>query len=202
MPTERKIQAVEELRERIAGSSIIISTDYTGMSVSAITNLRRALREKGIQFQVVKNTLAYLAADAAQRPAIKEIVQGPTGIVFGSGDPTEPARTVTDFIRTTRSPLKIRGGVLSGRKLTTQEVEGLATLPSREVLIARLMGQLQGPISSLVYVLNAPVGGLARVLQQHVENLSKGGGTAPTASGSPAPSPSEPPPQAAPAPAS
>jgi large subunit ribosomal protein L10 len=200
VPTERKIQAVEELRERIAGSSIIISTDYTGMSVSAITNLRRVLREKGIQFHVVKNTLAYLAADAAERPAIKEIVQGPTGIVFGSGDPTEPARTVTDFIRTTRSPLKIRGGVLSDRKLTTQEVEGLATLPSREVLIARLMGQLQGPVASLVYVLNAPIGGLARVLQQHVENLSKAAATPPA--GGVAPAPGGPEPQAAPAPAS
>ncbi len=182
MPTEKKIQAVEELRRWIERSTIAIATDYSGSPVSSITDLRRALREKGMEFHVVKNTLAYIAADAAGKPAVKEIVQGPTGIVFGYGDPAESAKVLTEFIRSTRSTLKVRGGALNGRVLTPDQVEALATLPSREELVARLLGQLQAPIASLMYILNAPMSGLARALQQHLENLSRGGGPAPAAS--------------------
>lgn len=185
MPTEKKVQAVEELRGWIERSTIAIATDYSGSPVSSINDLRRALREKGIEVHVVKNTLAYIAADAAGKPAIKEIVQGPTAIVFGYGDPTESARVLTDFIRNTRATLKIRGGAMNGRVLSPGQVEELATLPSREELVARLLGQLQAPIASLMFMLNAPISGLARVLQQHLENLSGGGGQAPAASPTP-----------------
>ena len=153
--------------------TVAISTDYTGLSVSAMTELRRSLREKNVQFRIVKNTLAYRAADAAGRPAFKEIVDGPTAFAFSNGEPVDPAKALVDFIRTTRSPLKIRGGILGDRVLTLEEVNNLATLPSKEELIARLMGQLNAPAAGLVYVLNANIAGLARLLQRHVENLEK-----------------------------
>ena len=173
MPTERKVRSVEELSRLIEGSTILISADYTGMSVDAMTAMRSALRQRHVEFHVVKNNLTYLAADAAGRPLVKEIVHGPSGIAFGRGDPVEPAKALTEFIRSSRSPLTIRGGVLGNRMLTSEEVQGLATLPSKEQLIANLMAQLQGPLSGLMYVLNAPAASLARVLQRRAESLGE-----------------------------
>lgn len=169
MPTERKIQAVEELRGWIEQCTLAISTDYSGLPVSEMTALRRALRERGVQYRVVKNTVAHMAADAAGRPAFKEIVEGPTGIAFGQGEPTDQVKALAEFIRSRRSALKIKGGVMGQRRLTAAEVDLLATLPPREELIARLLGQLQAPAARLVYVLNAPIASLARVLQRQVE---------------------------------
>ena len=153
--------------------TIAITADFSNLRVGDMTELRRVLREKGVQIRVIKNRLAHLAADAAGRPAIKEIVEGPTAIAFGYGDPLEPAKALVDFIRNTRSPLKIRGGFMDDRPLSADEIDSLAALPSKEVLIGRLMGQLQGPVAGLVYVLNEPISGLARVLQRQVENTEQ-----------------------------
>ena len=149
--------------------TIAISADYTGLGVGAMTQLRRALRDKGVEFRVVKTTLAHLAADAAGRPAMKDITEGPTGFAIGYGDPMDPAKALVDFIRANRSALRIKGGLMGGKTLSAAEVDTLATLPSREELIARLLGQMQGPIAGLVYTLNAPISGLANVLQRRVE---------------------------------
>lgn len=169
MPTEAKASQVQELKELFESSTVAISADFTGMGVGAMTELRRALREHGVRFRVVKNRLAYLAADAAQKPIIKEIVEGPTGIAFGFGDPVEPAKALTQFIRATRSTLEIKGAVLGDKRLSAAEVDALAALPPRDQLIARLIGQIQAPISGLVYVLNATPSALARVLQRAAE---------------------------------
>jgi len=169
LPTQKKEQAVAEIRRLIESSTVTISADYTGMSVSAITDLRRVLREAEVEFHVVKNRLAYLAADEAGKPLLKEIVEGPTGIAFGFGDPVAPAKALVDFISTTRSPLKIKGAVLDDRRLTAEEVSALAVLPSKEELIARLMAQLQSPITRLASVLNAPLTGLVTVLHRASE---------------------------------
>ena len=164
---------VDQIRAWLEESTIAISTDYSGLRVGAMTELRRALRQRGVQFRVVKNSLTHLAADAAGMPAVKEIVDGQTGIAFGYGDPTEPAKALAEFVRSTRSPLRIRGAVMGERSLTAQEVDALATLPSYDELIAKLMGQLQGPVAGLAYVLTAPIAGLARVLQRHAEGTAE-----------------------------
>ena len=155
------------------GFTIAISADFSSLGVGDMTALRRTLREKGVQFRVIKNSLALLAADAAGRPAMKEIIEGPTGIAFGYDDPTGPAKALSEFIRDARSPLRIKGGVMGEQVLTAEEVGRLASLPSREELVARLLGQLQSPVSGLVYVLNAPISGLARVLQRRVETAGE-----------------------------
>ena len=171
MPTEKKEEAVREIQGWLKDTSIIITTDYTGMHVGEMTNLRRVLRERGVRYKVVKNTLTYLAADAAGQPLVKEIVQGPTAIAFGYDDPIEPAKALSEFISSTRSALEIRGAIMDGRLLTIAEIDALGKLPSKDVLIAMLMGQLQGPIANLANVLNGPISGFARVLQQHSDNL-------------------------------
>lgn len=175
MPAERNIQEVERLKALFESSNALISADFTGMEVTAMTELRRALRDRGIEFRVVKNRLTYLAAEAAGRPLIKDIVRGPTGIAFGSGDPIGPAKALTEFVRATRSPLKVMGGLLGERTLSPGEIAEIALLPGREELIARLMGRLQGPITGLAFVLNGPIASLARVLQRRLEGMAGDG---------------------------
>ena len=174
MPAEEKIKKVEEIKDLLEKSIILISTDFTGMGADSMTALRRALRERGVGYRIVKNTLTYLAADAAGMPGVKEIVQGQTGIAFGYGDPIEPAKAISEFVRTTRLPLQVKGAVMAGQTLTAAQVEDLARLPSKDELIAKLMAQIQAPITGLVYVLSAPISALARVLQRGAESLAAG----------------------------
>ncbi len=161
------------MRQWMEKCTVAVSTDYTGLGVTVMTGLRRALREKDIEYRVVKNRLAHLAAEAADRPGFKEIISGPTGIAVGYGEPTDPAKTLSEYLRANRIRMEIRGGMLGDRALTTEEVRNLALLPSREELVARLMGQINAPAAGLVSVLNAPIAGLARVLQRHVENVQQ-----------------------------
>ena len=158
------------IRDWIDRCSIAIATDYTGLGVAEMTRLRRALRESGVEYRVIKNSLALLAASGSTKPEVKEIVEGPTALVFGYDDPLVPAKAIVGFVNANRSELKVRGGVMGERVLTAEEIATLAAIPSKEELLARLMGQLNGPITGLVYVLSAPISGLARVLQRHIES--------------------------------
>lgn len=159
--------------EWLDGATIVISTSYSGLPVTDMTALRRALRESDVRYKVVKNTLAYIAADNADRPELKEIIQGPSAIALGYGEPTDPAKVLSTFIRETRSPLEIRGAVLDGRVLDATQVEQLASLPSKDELVAQMLARMQSPIAGLVNVLNGPIAGLARVLQGHIDNLQE-----------------------------
>lgn len=167
------MQAVQDMTEWLDGATIVISTSYTGLPVTEMTSLRRALRDKEVRYKVIKNNLAYIAADNAGRPELKEIIQGPSAIAFGYGEPTDPAKALSDFIRETRSPLEIRGAVLEGRVLDGQQVQQLADLPSKDELVAQMLARMQSPISGLVNVLNGPISGLARVLQGRIDNLQE-----------------------------
>ena len=175
VPTEAKRAQVESIRELLESCTAVVSTDYTGLSVQSMTDLRRSLRGNGVGFRVVKNTLTHLAADAAGKPGMKEIVEGPTGIAFSFDDPVAPAKALREFARTSRLPMTIRGGLLGEQVLTAAEVDRLADVPSRDELIARLMGQLLAPITGLAYVLDAPVASLARVLQRKIDTAANEG---------------------------
>ena len=170
MPTQKKIESVKRLAKMFEDSTIAISADFTGMDVGAMTALRKALRDNGVEFHVIKNSIAHLAADASNKPLLKDIIEGPTGIALGFEDPLEPARAISKFVTDTDSTLVIKGGLMGDDTLTSQDINALASLPSKDELISRFLGQLQTPISSLVYVLNAPISGFARVLQKVVES--------------------------------
>ena len=170
MPTPKKIAEVSELQQKLAESSIAIATNYSGQDVGDMTALRRALREKGVSYRIVKNTLLRIAADNAGRSELKQIIDGPTGLVFSSGEPSEAAKALVDYIKATRSTLQVVGGLMGSTTMTSAEVQHLAQLPSRSELLAKLLGQMLSPISSLVYVINAPLVGLVTVLQRKVEN--------------------------------
>lgn len=172
MPTDKKINAVKEIQEWMEKCTTAVYTDYSGLSSSNMTELRAALRDHGVQFRVVKNSLANLAAEAADKPAIKTLIEGPTGIAFGYAEPTDPAKALVEFVKRTRLTLKIRGGVMGDRTLSAQEVQTLATLPTKDALVAKLMGHLQAPIAGLTVVLSGPMNGLARVLQARLREVS------------------------------
>ena len=182
MPTKKKIDMVEQLRERFSRCTIAVATDHTGLAVNAMTDLRQNMREKDVEYRVVKNTLTYLAADAANRPQIKEIVKGPTALAFGYEEPELVAKALEEYIRVNRSALAIRGAVLDGRTLTPAEVLSLSRLPPKGELVAQLLGQVQLPLASLVghlqapmqrllSALNGPLASLTLILQHRMEQL-------------------------------
>ena len=171
MPTEAKREAVAELSERLRRAAIVIATDFSGLKVNQMTELRNRLREQGVEYRVVKNRIASIAAGESGVEAFRDILEGVTGVVLGYDDPIAAAKAVSDFVRQTRADLKVRKGVMDGALLSEAQVVTLAALPGRDELIARLLGQMNAPISGLVNVLSGPIRGLAIVLQRRAEQL-------------------------------
>jgi large subunit ribosomal protein L10 len=174
MPTPKKFQEVEEITELLKGSPMTILTNYRGLSVSQLQEFRKQLRENGGSFRVVKNTLTGIAADNAEMSDIREFLEGPTAIVTTTEDPVGPAKTTRDFARSTRI-LEVKAGVLEGSLIPASEVERLATLPSRDELLAKVVGGLNAPLAGMVGVLSGPIRGLAYVLQARASQLEENG---------------------------
>lgn len=171
MPTEKKAKTVEELQETFAQSNIVILTDYRGLTTPELTRLRRKLREAGTEYRVVKNTLARLAATKAGKEALVKFLTGPIAIAFGHGDTIAPVRALTGYISDTKGNLTIKGGLLGTQLITAEEVITLATLPPREILVARALGQMNSPLARLLGSLTAPIRGVAGVLQARIKQL-------------------------------
>ena len=172
MPTQAKVDQINELKEKLERCSIAIATDYTGVPVNTMTELRQRMRAAGVEFVVIKNTLAYLAADAAGRPQAREVIQGPTAIAFGYDEPADAAKAVSEYARAGRSILSIRGAVMGdGPAMPPAVVIRLGTLPPKPQLVAILLGQLQAPIQRLLAALNGPLRNLDILLQARIRQL-------------------------------
>ena len=171
---QSKEEAIKHIEESLSKSTIAIVTKYQGLSVADMTQLRRKLRDSSVEYRVVKNTLARFAAERAGQEVLKDLLEGPCAIAFGYGDIAEPARVLTEFGQTSKAPLSIKGGVLEGRLLSPADVTFIASIPPREVLIARMMGGLQMPIVSLVSVLSGTLRGLVQVLDARRQQLEGG----------------------------
>jgi len=171
---EKKAEVVDTLQQLLSKCNIGILTDYRGLSVLEMTRLRRRLREGGVDYRVVKNTLARLAAKRGGREELVGVFSGPIAIAFGYGDIVEPAKLLGGYIQESKSSLSIKGGFLSDRLLTSEEVTTLSTLPPREVLLARVVGGMQSPISALVSRLATPIQGMLGVLQARSQQLEGG----------------------------
>jgi large subunit ribosomal protein L10 len=175
VPTQAKIDKVAELQEKLRNCSIAVTTTFTNIPVNEMTELRRRTREAGFEFLVIKNSLMRLAADAAELPQLKDIMQGPTAVAFGYDEPVDVAKTLHDYIRNNRSALVIQGAIVGGGPvLPTGEVERLAALPPRPQMLAILLGQMQSPISGLINVLNGPLWSLGGLLQARIQQLESG----------------------------
>lgn len=171
MNREQKEQVVDELKEAISKCSSGILTDYKGLSNAELTVLRRKLRELGIEYRVVKNTLARFAAEKAGRDFLVGSFEGPVAIAFGYGEVIEPAKALMTYIRTSDSILSIKGGFLGDRLLSQDEVKTLATIPPREVLIAQVVAGMQSPIVGLVNCLAHPLREFSGILQARIKQL-------------------------------
>ncbi len=175
MPTPRKVAMLAEIRDRMERAQIAISADYRGLSVAQITDLRRALRPANVEVKVVKNTLAAMAAEQAGRPEMGELLQGPTALAIGFGDPIAPVKALTEFIRARRLTIAIHGGWLEGKVLNRAEVEGLATLPSKEQLIADVVGKLQSPLYNFAGLLQASIRNFVGLIDARANQLEEQG---------------------------
>lgn len=175
MLREKKRQIVSKLTDDLSRSTIIIATNYQGLLAKQMAELRNALAKAGVEYHVVKNTLLYRAADKAGKLQLMEIIEGPVALAFGSDDIVSTANALNQYIKSTTLSLQIRGGLLGDRILAPEEVISLASLPPKEVLISRIIGQLQVPIRALHNILSSPMQGLLNVLQGSTQITNKGG---------------------------
>ena len=153
---EQKKQVVAELVETLKSAQAGVLVDYRGLTVEQDTDLRRKLREAGIEYKVVKNTLTRFAAKEVGLDGLDEQLNGPTALAVSADDPVAPAKVIADFAKTAEC-LQIKAGFLDGAVITLDEVNTLANTPSRDTLIAKIMGSLNAPISNLVRTLQALV---------------------------------------------
>ena len=171
MPTKKKENAVEILQQVFSKSDIGILTDYRGLKTSGLNELRDKLKEAKVDYKVVKNSLAQIAARNAGLDHLAGIFEGPLAIAFGYGDPAKTAKALSDYIRISKSTLSIKAGFFRDRILSAAELDTLAKLPSKEVLLSKVIGGMQSPIYGLVNVLAGPMRGLAQVLQGRIQQL-------------------------------
>lgn len=164
MKQSDKSKIVEEFRGELETASAAFVTQYRGMTVAEMMVLRGRIRAAGGSYRVVKNTLAKRAAQGTRFQALDPFLTGPTAIAWGS-DPAAPAKALADYAKE-NPKLVLVGGVLDGKTLRVEEIHALAKLPSREVLLAQLMGVMKGPLQGLVNVLNGVPRALVRALDQ------------------------------------
>ena len=170
MPTPKKEATVSELRDILSRATMTVVADYRGLTVADLQGLRTTLRPLQGEARVAKNTLTAIAAREAGVPELEGQLAGPTMLVVSYEDPVPVARAVGDFARTTRI-LTVRGGLAGKRLVNAEQIGAIATLPSREVLLGRVVGQLQAPISGLVGVLSGIIRQFAYVLQARIDQL-------------------------------
>ena len=147
MKRSEKEQLVTELREKLEGAKALYYTDFTGLSVKRMTELRRRLRKAGVEYVVIKNTLALRAV--TQSGLTAQRLRGPTGVVIGK-DPVAAAKVLTDFAKEFDSKPEVKGGLLDGKQIEVAQVKKLATLPSREQMLADLGAGLMSPLAGFV----------------------------------------------------
>jgi large subunit ribosomal protein L10 len=174
MKKEKKPEAVKKAEKVIGEAKAVVVTDYRGMTVADMNKLRRKLKEAGVEYRVVKNNLAAIAAKNVGKEGLKDLLVGPSAVAFSSTDEVAPAKVLAEFIRMTKPSLTIRGGMLQTRMLSVADVAALAAMPPREFMVARVVGQMKSPLYSLVTVLNGNLAGLTRVLQARKQQLEGG----------------------------
>ena len=172
LATPQKEAIVSELTDQLSRSALTIVTDYRGLSVTDLQNLRAQLRPLQAEFRIAKNTLARRAANAIELEGLDEVLEGPTALMFAYDDVAQPAKVIRDFVRTSRV-LEVKGAVLEGSVISAERVEAIADLPSREELIAKVVGGVAAPLYGLVNVMSGPARSLAYVLQARANQLDQ-----------------------------
>lgn len=162
---EKKQQIVQEIQQKIEDATLVVFTDYRGLNVEEMTSLREKLRVPGVEFKVLKNTMVEFALKNTGHEEIIPQIFGPNAILFSNEDAVGPVKSIYEFIKQYKK-LEVKAGILEGQTIAPDRIKYLADLPPREVLLAQVVGTMQAPITSLAYVLNANLSGLARVIDQ------------------------------------
>jgi large subunit ribosomal protein L10 len=160
---QKKEQVVAEIKEKLEQSSSVILTDYRGLNVSQVTKMRAELRQAGVEFKVLKNTLTSLAANEVGLSELDQYLEGPTALAFSQDDPVAPAKILIKYAKEFKK-LEIKGGVLEGKVVDLEAVKSLADLPSREELLAQVLRGMQSPMAGFAGVLSGTLRNFVYVL--------------------------------------
>ena len=158
-----KVAMIAALKETMKNAKGAVLTDYRGIKVAQDTKLRRKMREAGVQYSVIKNNMASIAAKEAGIEGLDDYLKGPLAMVSSDKDPVAAAKLISEFIKENRI-MEIKGGLVEGKVIDAEGVKALANLPSREVLLARLLGSMQSPITGFVTVLQGNIRNLVYAL--------------------------------------
>ena len=150
----KKQQEVNEVVEKMNAANSLVVVDYLGLSVAEVTELRKQLREAGVEFKVIKNTIMRRALDSQEFEYHEEVFQGPTAVAFGMEDAVAPAKILSDFAKKAEA-LELKGGILEGEVLSKEEIQQIAKLPNREGLLSMLLSVLQAPVRNVAYAVKA-----------------------------------------------
>lgn len=161
---EEKAQVVAEIKEKLQSSSGVVLADYRGLTVSQVTQLRSQLREAGVEYRVLKNTMVRRAAHEVGIEGLDSFLEGPTAVAF-SVDPVAPAKVLADFAKTTKN-FAIKAGVVEGKVVDQAGIIALASLPSREVLLAQVLRGMQAPLTGMANVLQGPIRKMGYALEE------------------------------------
>ncbi len=170
MPNTRNVKMTGDLEEKFTHTRTVFLTDYRGLKVSDLANLRRQLRDVGVDYRVSKNTLTRIASERAGIDGLAPLLKGPTAVAFVSGDPALSARALMDYARTSRI-MTVKGGILGSQILSADDVSDVSKLPATPQLQADLVGAVQGPLANLMGVLNGALSGIVHVLEERSKQL-------------------------------
>ncbi len=168
---EKKKQQVEELAERLKSSKSVVLADYRGLTVEQDTQLRRALREEGVTYSVVKNSLTKFALQKCGFNELEKFIEGPISIATHQEDPVVPARLLAEYAKKFEH-LELKAGIVEGEVMGFNAINSIASLPSKEVLISKVLAGLNSPIAGFVNVLNGNIRGLVVALNAIAEKKS------------------------------
>lgn len=163
MPTKQKIATVDHLTQQMQEAKAVVFTDYRGLTVNQIQQLRKELSKHDATLEVTKNSLMSIAAKKAEREVEAEVLHGPTATLFAFGDEVSPLKALVEFAKEQELPT-VKAGFLGSSRLSAQQVNALAALPSRDVLIAKTVGSIKSPLNGLVNVLQGNTRGLVYAL--------------------------------------
>lgn len=174
MPTPKKAAAIDELTEQLREIKAVVLTDYRGLPTPELNQLRIRLRDASAEYKVVKNTLLTIAAQRLGITGVESLLAGPTAMAYSTTEDSRVAKALLDYIRTSRSQLIVKGGILGKTAIETSQVEVLATLPPRAELQAKLVGNIQGSLGGFIGVLNAALSELLSVFDERGKQLAGG----------------------------
>lgn len=171
---EKKQAIIDDLSAKLGSAKAFYVADFAGLNVKRVTQLRARLRKEGIEYIVVKNTLAERALEGLDYPDFSEFLKGPTAVVISQTDPVTPAKVLSEFAKENDNKPSVRAGIVESRVVSGADIEKLAKLPSREQLLSELAGALQAPMTELLMVMTAKMQEMVGLLDALREQKSGG----------------------------